>query len=532
MSGCLKSLIMLILAVAGFACQSSSQKTKTNSPQQIVRINIRDEPQTLDPRKARHLNSQVIVHMLFDGLTRASRDGNIELALADHIDVSSDLKTYTFHLKDALWTNGDFVTASDFAHSWKKILSPDFPSDIAFQLYVIKNAKAVREGKMPINEAGIHVLDEKTLIVELEDPTPYFLQLVASSVFFPVNQKVDEENPNWALDASTYVSNGPFQLIEWKHQDLLSVQKNAKYWDKANVKLSELKLYMLSEETELRSFEKKELDWAGSPFSVLPLDALKSLKNDGQLKTHRGLATYFIRANTQLPFLSQASMRKAFALAINRRAIVEHVTQGKELPATGLVPLSFGLQNEPYFQDGDIETARKLFEEGLAQMHLTKEKLPEIRYLYRMNERNHLVAQAIQQQWYEAFGLRVKLEGIEAKVFFTRISKQDYDFAYGDWVADFPDPINFLAVFKYKKGGSNNTNWENPLYIKMLNLSSQTIDQAERFKLLAQSEQMLIEEMPIIPILYSNMLYLAQPGLKDVALSMMGTIDFKWASIK
>lgn len=531
MHSCLKYIMLLILTIIGFGCQSSSQKNLAHAPEQVVRVNIRDEPQTLDPRKARHLNSQVIVHMLFDGLTRANKEGKEELALTDHVDISSDLKTYTFHLKDAFWTNGDPVTAVDFAYSWKKTLSPDFPSDTAFQLYVIKNAKSVREGKMPVDQAGIRVVDEKTLIVELENPTPYFLQLVGTAAFFPVNKNVDELNPQWTQDASSYVCNGPFKLIEWKHQDQLVIEKNEQYWDAPNVQLAAVKLHMLNEETELKMFEKKELDWAGSPLSILPLDALKDLKKDNQLKTARALGTYFLRTNTQFRPLSHPLMRKAFALAINRQAIVEHVTQGNQLPATGLVPLSFGLQNEPYFQDGDVATAKQLFEQGLKELHLTKETLPEICYLYRMNERNHLIAQAIQQQWFEAFGIRVKLEGIEAKVFFSRVSKQDFHFAYGDWSADFADPINFLEVFKYKKSGTNNTHWENAQYAKLLERSSQILDQKERFELLAQSERILIDEMPIIPVLYSNMLYLSQPALKGVSLSSMGTIDFKWARL-
>ncbi len=519
----------LILAVIGFGCQPSSPKNKQESPSQVVHINIRDEPQTLDPRKARHLNSLAIVHMLFDGLTRASKEGKAELALAHKVDVSADLKQYTFHLKEALWTNGDLVKASDFAYAWKKMLSPDFPSDTVFLLYVIKNAKAAKEGKVSLDEVGICAVDEKTLVVDLENPTPYFLELVGSAAFFPVNQKIDQENPAWAQEASTYVGNGPFQLVSWKHQDQLVVEKNAKYWDAASVKLATLKLQMLNEETELKMFEKQQLDWAGSPLSTLPLDALKSLKQGDLLHAQRGLGTYFVRTNTEKAPFNHPLIRRAFALALDRQAIVEHVTQGNQIPATGLVPLCFGLQKEPYFQDHNIDEAKRLFEEGLASLELKKDQLPEISYMYRMSERNHLIAQAIQQQWYEAFGIRVRLEGLEAKVFFSRVSKQDYHLAYGDWMADFADPINFLEVFKYKKGGSNNTLWENPQYIELLELSSKTLDPAQRFELLAESEKILMQEMPIIPVLYTNMLYLSQPGLKDVVLSSMGTIDFKWA---
>jgi oligopeptide transport system substrate-binding protein len=520
--------LMVFFTAIHFGCQKTFFK-KDVEQRHALRLNIHDEPQTLDPRKARHANSLALISMLFDGLTRANKEGKIELSLAERVEISDDLKTYTFHLKNTQWTNGNFVKASDFAYAWKKMLSPNFPSDMVFLLYVIKNAKAAKEGTVSVDEVGIHAPNDQTLVVELEHPTPYFLELVSSPTFFPVLQGIDEQNALWTQDAASYVSNGPFQLVVWKHHDQLVLMKNETYWDAPQVNIAALQLYMLNEETELKMFEKKQLDWAGSPLSTLPIDAIKGLKEKNLLQTRKGLATYFIRTNTEFAPLSHPSIRKAFALAVNRQAIVEHIAQGSQLPATGLVPLSFGLQKQPYFHDGDLQTARQLFEQGLASLGLSKEQLPEISYLYRMTERNHLIAQAIQQQWYNAFGIRIRLEGMEAKTFFHRVSKQDYHFAYGDWIADFADPVNFLEVFKYK-GGSNGTLWENQHYAELLDRSYQTKDPKERFALFAQCEQILIEEMPIIPVLYSNMLYLNQPELKDVVLSSMGGIDFKWAS--
>lgn len=522
----------LILLVLGLGCQSFSKKNKKNLIFPDLRINIQEEPQTLDPRKARSLSSQTLVRMLFEGLTRMNKEEKAELALASNVIVSSDLKTYTFCLKDSVWSNGDSLTAFDFSYAWKKMLSPDFPSDVSFHLYVIKNAKAAKEGKISLDEIGVKVLDEKTLEVELENSTPYFLDLVSFPAFFPVNQKIEEKNPFWAQNSSTYVGNGPFQLIEWKHQDHLTLVKNSQYWDAQKVNISSLQLQMLQEEAELKCFEKNELDWAGSPLSTLPVDAINALRKENKLNTKELLGTYFFRVNTEASPFNHPSMRRAFAIAMNRRDIVDHVTQGNQIPATGLVPLSLGLQKTQYFQDADLIESRRLFDEAIADLKLTKDSLPRISLLYRTAERNHLIAQAVQQQWFEAFGVRVKLESVEGKVYFDRVSKQDFQLSAGSWIADFSDPINFLEVFKYRKGGSNNTFWENPRYISLLDQSAQVADANERKELLAQSEQILIEEMPIIPVFYYTMLYVNQPHLKDVVLSSIGQIDFKWAQIE
>ncbi|MBS0653781.1 MAG: peptide ABC transporter substrate-binding protein, partial [Verrucomicrobia bacterium] len=451
---------LLSIALWCPSCQSPSSNSKalsTKKSESSIRMNIKDEPQTLDPRKARDLNSITLMKMLFEGLTRLDCNEKVDLALAEKVDVSPDLKTYTFTLRDAVWSNGDPITAGDFEYAWKMCLGPDYPSDTAFQMYPIKNAKLAKEGKVALEEVGIRALDANTLQVELESPTPYFLSLLASPPFFPVNEKIDRKDPQWSLNAANFVCNGPFSLNEWKHQDRLEVAKNHSYWDADQVKLSAIHLVMVQEETELMMFEKNELDWAGSPLSTLPLEAIKGLRNSSTLKTKEMLGTYFLRSNTEKAPFDHPKIRSAFAYAINRKAIVDHVTQGNQLPATGLVPTFFGLQKAPYFNDANVAMARQLFEEALSEKGLTKEAFPEVSLMYRAGERNHLIAQAIQQQWYDAFGIRIKLESLEGKVYFDRISKQDFHLASGSWIADFEDPVNFLEVFKYKSGGSNNT---------------------------------------------------------------------------
>ncbi len=519
--------LIAIYALAIFTSCSSPKEPKHS--QTIVKLNICDEPNTLDPRKARDLNSMSVARMLFDGLTRIGKQEKAELALASSVTISSDVKKYTFHLRECKWSNGDPVTARDFVHAWKKVLDPKFPADAAFQLYVIKNAKAVKEGKVSLDELGVRIVNDKTLEVELEYAVPYFLELVALPIFFPVHETTDQKNSQWADSPATFVSNGPFQLAEWKHHDVITVKKNPLYWDAASVQLTVIELTMVSDDAELKMYEKKELDWAGSPLSTLPVEAIHAFKNDKSFKTKELLGTYFIRVNTEHGPLQHPSIRKALALAINRQAIVDHVTQGNQIPACGLVPLSFGLQQAPYFQDGAVEEAKKLFTQALSDLHMTREKFPQFTLIYSSNERNHLIAQALEQQWFQALGIRVKLEGIERSVYFDRMSKLDYQLASSSWVADFNDPINFLEVFKYKRSGSNNTQWENARYAELLSQSSMVIHANERLNLLKMSEQLLIEEMPILPIFYYTMLYLQDPQLHDVVLSSMGSVDFKWA---
>lgn len=512
----------IILVLLG-AC--SSQQAN------VVRINIGGDPHTLDPRRARDLQSMTLAKMLFEGLTRINQAEKPELAMAEGVEISPDGKIYTFKLRDAQWSDGSKVTARDFRDAWKKVLEPLFPADQAFQLYVIKNARAAKEGKVEVDQVGIRALDENTLQVELQYPIPYFLDLVALPVFFPISYRLDSTDPHWAEDGKKLVGNGPFVLKEWKHNDLIRIAKNSTYWDFNQVKLKEIQLLMVSEDTELKMFEKGELDWAGSPLGTIPVGAIAYLREKGMLKVKPFLATYFFRTNVESEVFSHPLMRQAFAMAIKRSEIVEHVTQGKQMPATGLVPPVLGVQEKPYFADGDLEKAKGAFEEGLKALGLTRDNLPTISLMYVAGERNHLIAQAVQEQWRQALGIEVQLHAVERKVYFDRISKKNFQLAAGSWTADFKDGLNFLEVFKFKAGGSNNTAWESPRYRELLDQALEVNDPYERQKIFRECEEILMQEMPIIPLFHYTMLYLSGP-IQDVVLSSLGGIDFKWAQVE
>lgn len=525
-------LPLIALSLTGCKKSADSTEKRRGYSSQNITINIANEPQTLDPRKVRALTDANLVRMFMEGLTRVDKKGKSSLALAEKVSVSSDLKTYTFTLKASQWSNGDPVTSQDFAYAWKKSLSPQFNAPNANMLYVIKNAKEAKTGKLPLSLVGIETPNDKTLIVELSHPTPYFLELITHPIYFPVNSSVDRANSHWAENHTTYVGNGPFSLHDWKHHNVIDARKNERYWDKKTVQIADLKMVMVTEDTGFNMFETRELNWDGSPFSTIPVDAIQNLKSQEKLQVAPVLATQWIRVNITQGPLHSTKLRKALAYAIDRQAIVDHIAQGNQIPATGIVPLAMGLQKEPLFKDGDLSKAQDLFGEALEELKISPDQLSSLTLMYASAERNHLMAQAIQEQWRQAFGFQISLEPVESKVFFDRVSKKNYTLSLGNWFADFNDPINFLEVFKTKDVGTNNTNWENPGYTELLETSSYCQNANERQALLRQSEQIIINDMPVIPIFHFTMLYIQDDTLKDVVLTTMGNIDFKYAHIE
>ncbi len=497
----------------------------------MLKLNLHSEPPTADPGLAEDSTSGAITRATFDGLTRTTEDGKPHESIAEKIEVSQDLLTYTFKIRDAKWSNGDPVTAHDFEFAWKRVLDPKTAANYAYQLYYIKNAEKANKGEAKLDDVGVKALDDKTLQVTLENPTPYFLELTAFYTYYPVNKKVVEANPKWAAEASTHVGNGPFKMESWEHKSKLVLVKNENYWDKDAVKLDRIEFSMVEDEnTELSMYENGEIDWAGAPLSSLPTDAIPALKDSGKMTTQPIAGTYWYKFNTEKAPFNNVKIRKAFTYAINRQAIIDNVTQTNQQPAMGAVPPSMALKADGYFKDNDVETAKKLLEEGMKELGITK--LPPITLSYNTSEGHKKIAEAIQDQWKKNLGVEVKLENKEWKVYLEDLHQGKFQIGRMGWLGDFNDPINFLELYKDKKGGNNDTNWENPKYKELLNKSALEQDPAKRKEILAQAEAILMEEMPIAPIYFYTQSYVKKDNIKGVILDGLGFVDYKWASIE
>ena len=525
------SILFLAFSLTGCKSNVSSSSMSSKQPNQDISIHIMGNPDILDPRKVEKLSDITIVRMFMDGLTRIDKNGNNALAVAKKIDISPDKKIYTFTLRDSKWSNGLSLTSFDFAHAWKKSLSPNFHAPNAPMLYVIKNAKEAKMGHLPLSLVGIETPDEKTLVVTLDHSVPYFIELLNHPIFFPVNKDTDHLNPEWSGIGSTYVGNGPFVIDDWQRDNILLAKKNSEYWDQQVVKLTNIKMVMTNKSQESTLLDTEQVSWSDSPFSVIPLDTIDSLKRENKLHTTPLLGTQWIRVNVEKYPFQNKNFRKALGYAIDRQQIVNTIEPISQIPATGIVPLEMQLQKNPLFTDHSISLAETLFHQSLHELDTTIHKLPTISLLYPLSAITHLIAQKLQNQWLQAFGIKIELEGVDNESFFDRISKNDYTLSLGNWFADFNDPINFLEIFNNKAIDTNHTNWENTRYTELLETSYNCHSKQERDALLAQSEELLISEMPVIPILHFNTMYFKDNKLKDVVLTKMGGVDFKWAYI-
>lgn len=528
------NFFLFILVFFSSSCQQKSPlNSQADAPKQkdmqVLRINSHSEPTTQDPRKSSDIITSTLMRMLYDGLTRADLSGKMQLSLAKNMKISKDKKTYLFKLRSSLWSNGEPVTAHDFERSWKTMLHPEFNSINADHLYVIKNAEEAKAGNLNIDEVGVKALDDSTLEITLEAPTPFFLELLSLPAFFPTHS-----SKNIPEKSHEQIYNGPFTLQSWKAKDHILLEKNSSYWDVESVHLKKIQISFIHDEhTELNLFENGELDWAGSPISTIPTDSIVYLKEKKLLKTFPLASTYWYKFNTKRHPFKNPKMRKAFAYAISRQEIIEHITQAGQTPARGPIPPQYALSETKYFKDGDIETARKLFQESLSEMGLEKEDLPPITLTYSTGERHQKISQALQQQWKHAFDLDIKLENFEWHVFLQKLNQHDFQVAGRGWIAEYPDAIYFLEPFKQIndpiRGGNNDTLWENREYSRLIRLAKESQEKEKRKEYLSQAERILMDHMPVAPFFHSTNCYLQNSQLKDVCINELCNLDFKWA---
>lgn len=512
-------LAAIVLTITSCSKEQLDYPEGFDETSSLLRIATEQDARGLDPRQIRDLPTINILRMLYEGLLYVNSKGKPDNGLAKSYEVSQDLKTYTFKLRKSGWSNGDELTAHDFVRTLLSTLDPKTASPIAYQLDVIQGAKEARQGKIPLNEVAIRAIGEDTIEISLSEPTPYFLDLVCTHLFFPVHPQSTAESP---------IVNGPFKVMNWKRNHELVLKRNEHFWNAEEVGLDGIVLQVLEPLTALRLFESHQLEWAGSPLSIIPVDILPSLKKRGELHTVTAAGTHWFRINTEAPPFNNIKMRRAFGLSLNRNQIVKHVTLGEQKPATAIVPASFGL-HKSYFDDSDIPKAWYAFQEALQELGLSKDNIPAIKLCYATNERNQKIAQAVQQQWKKELGIVVELEQCESQLFFEKLNNKEYHVALGSWYADIRDPINFLEIFKYKSNSTNSTGWENSDYIELLNRSSKEANVTQRLKLLDDAQKLLLDQMPVIPLFYGSFNYTKNSDLVGVYFCDLGFIDLRYA---
>lgn len=491
---------------------------------QILYFNIGGEVQNLDPHTVTGLPEARVLRALLEGLVQKNPHDLTPLpGVAKSWEISEDGTLYTFHLRDdAYWSNGDRVRAQDFVYAWKRILSPGLAAEYAYNLYPLKGARAYHEGTLKdFNQVGVSALDDITLMVVLESPTSYFLQLLDHYSSFPVHPPTLERfgalkrNTRWT-HPKNFIGNGPFVLKEWKINQKITVQKNPRYWDAQNIHLNAIEFYPIDNiGVEERMFRTGRLHITAG---ISPEKIQHYRENMPEaLFLQPYLASYYYEINVKHAPLDDRRVRRALGLAINRKQITRLLKGGQE-PAYALTPSGIAGYIPPVGIAFDPQQARKLLDEA----GYYREDAPpiELELLYNTSESHRQIGVAIQQMWQKYLDVQVTLNNQEWKVYLQTRNNGDFQVARAGWVGDYADPNNFLDLMT-SFSGNNRTQWANAEYDNLIERASRTADQDERHQIFKLAESLLMHEMPVIPIYRYNNTRLVHPMVKGWHANLM-----------
>jgi oligopeptide transport system substrate-binding protein len=462
------------------------------------------EPETIDPAIITGQPESRIANALFEGLTSLDAAAEVKPGVAERWEISPDGRVYTFHLRrDARWSNGDAVTARDFVASWRRTLAPETASEYAYQLYYVKNGSAFNDGKLKdFSQVGVRALDDFTLEVALENPTPFFIDLCAFATLLPVHMPTVERFGDDWIKPGKIVSNGPYALADWRINDRIRLEKNPQYWNRDRVAMRTIDVLPAAKANTALNFYASGLADLMMDKGLVPPALLSDLRKRADFHSAPFLGTYFLRFNCTRPPFNDPRVRKAFTLAIDKQSLVEKITRAGELPALSLVPPGTAGYQPPPGLTRDIELARKLLAEAGFP---GGRNFPLVTYLYSEGELNEAIAVELQSMWRNALGLdksQVQLQRQEWKVYLSSMSRLDYDICRASWVGDYRDPNTFMDMF-VTDGGNNRTGWSNKSYDRAIADAAREVDREKRFDIFRRAEKLLVvDEAPICPLFF------------------------------
>ena len=488
----LKKLCAVVLAATlstslFIGCGDSSAKGGSSSSNQQLVFNLGEDPETMDPTLNNSSGAGTMILNAFEGLMVLNENDQPVEGAAESYEVSEDGLVYTFKLRqDGKWSDGESVVADNFKYSWLRALNKETAAEYAYQLFYIKNPEG------------------------------------------------------WATKPETYISNGAFKLVKWDMKDQLVFEKNENYWDKDSVKLDTLTFKLVSDETTAYSELK-----AGN-FDIVnsvPTNEIEPGIEEGLVHVNPKLGTYYFAINVGKQdtlnedvkkALSNKLVRQALNLAIDRQEIIDNVGKAEQVPAYSFVPKGIIDENgnefaskeyyDPSGMEGNKEKAKELLKEAGYE---NGQGIPTIELMYNSEGSHKDICQIIQQNW-EKIGINVELTNQEWAVFLNSRQQGDYQIARHGWIGDYVDPMTFLDLW-VTNGGNNDCGFSNAKYDELIAAAKIETDSAKRLEMLRQAEDILMDEMPVLPIYYYTTVMAWNDNVKGVNISTLGKISFKYA---
>lgn len=497
---------------------------KTVDAAKTISLNAGMEPTGLNTLTSTYaIEFSLFMHM-YENLVTLDDDDNTVPGAAESWDYDEDTLTYTFHLrKDGVWTNGDPVTAKDFEFAWSQALNPDVASDYAYFLYFIKNAEKYFNGEVTWDEVGVKVVDDYTLEVTMEQPTPYALFLFSFGTLAPINQRFYEAvgADLYSTEAQYFCTNGPFALTEWSHNDKIVMQKNDAWHGAADVEVEEIDWKIITDaNAALSSFLAGDLDMVGLGTGEL----IKQAEAAGAtIQSYTDGTSFYIYFNNNDQYLSNVNLRRALFNAIDEQKEIDTVWQNDNEPMTSFTApgvsatdgTSFaGKVGELYAPSRDQEKAKEYLATALSELGCTVDDL-SAHLSIDCGDSATSIAEAsfYQEQWRQVLGIEVAVNSMITKQGSQNRKTGNYVMSITGWGPDYNDPNTFLDLW-VTDGGNNQTGFSNERYDELIDLAAKETDLEKRESYFIECEQIIADQLPIGPAFWRAPSYACSDKIK------------------
>jgi oligopeptide transport system substrate-binding protein len=502
--------------------QAGASRSTANTPNQerVLRRGIPGEPRTLDPQLADDTFSFPVLRDLYEGLTAEDRGGNIVPGAAESWTVDESAMVYTFALRrDAKWSNGDRTVASEFVEGLRRAVDPQTASGSSALLAVIKGASDIIAGRRNASDLGVSAVGENLVRVELEHPAPFVLQILAQPVAAPVHRSKVSNGKRSQAD-QMIVSNGPYSFVRRITGSFIELAKNSNYWDASNVLIARVQYVNVeSEATEIREYEAGQIEIT-STIPAPDLDRIKQIYG-AEMQSAPILGTLYLGLDlTEAPFLDNRELRQALSIAVDRELISEHVTIGV-VPAYSFVAMGIPGYRPPAYQwstwtrERQLAYARSLF----SRSGYSEKKPLHLTLYFNSGESIQRIMIAIANSWKKNLGIATDLVSEEFRIFLAgRKNHHRWDVARLGWYADYADPASFLDVFS-NTNSQNDPGYSSTEFNNLINAARTESNPTRRIQLLQESEKILLNDYPIIPIYFYTARRLVKPYLGGAEIS-------------
>ena len=486
------------------------------------------EPKSLDPAFVDTAAESNILGDILVGLTTLDASARPIPGMAEHWDISKDGRTWTFHLRKAQWSDGQPVTAQDFVFAWQRLLDPRTAAPYAYNLWVLKNAKAISNGTLPPSALGARAPDAGTLVVQLEHPAAYLPELLTHDTAYPVPRHVVAAKGNAWAKIGNYVGNGPFLPAQWVLNERLTLMKNSRFYDAAHVRIDEVNYFPLEDSASaLKRIRAGELD-IQSPIPATNIDWLRANMGTALRMTPYLSLSYIAMNNARAP-LNDVRVRKALNLALDRETVTDRVLRLGDLPAYAFVPPGVAnfpggaaMDFKPMPQTARVQQARSLMQQAGygpgTSLHLTLETTHD--------PDNKRVATVLQAMLRTVF-VDLAIQSVDLQMHYRNLQTGNYEIATAVWIADFNDATNFLDLLQ-SSSGNNYARYRNPAYDKALAAAQNEVDPVRRGQLLVAAEKIALKDYPWIPWRFRVTQNLVQPWVKGFVPNVRDYNRSRW----